>query len=39
MLRRIWTWPCGCMNPPMLEKVAKRSPEAARVARPGMMVW
>ncbi len=30
---------CGCMKPPMLVKVAKRSPEASSVARPGMMVW
>lgn len=38
-LTRSWTWPCGCMKPPMFVYVAKRSLDFSHVSMAGMMVW
>ncbi|KAG7149507.1 hypothetical protein HYQ46_001581 [Verticillium longisporum] len=34
-----WTWPCGCMKPPMTPKALCSDPSARLVTMPGMMVW
>ncbi|KAJ0158194.1 hypothetical protein CTA2_12119 [Colletotrichum tanaceti] len=37
--RSTWTWPCGCMKPPMTPKALCSDPSAWFVAMAGMMVW